>query len=207
MMKEIVFATNNKYKLEEIRNIIQKLEIKSQKSKIKILSLKDINCIEDLEETGDTLEANASQKALYIFNHYHYNCFADDTGLEIDALNRKPGVYSARYARLGKNFNDNIFKVLKELDGVTNRKACFRTVISLIIDSKEEFFEGKVDGTITDEKRGTNGFGYDPIFIPYGYTKTFAEMTPELKNSLSHRYIAIDKMLKSINLIIPLRIN
>ena len=180
------------------------LKVVSQE--IKILSLKDINCIEELEETGETLEANAAQKALYVFNHYHYNCFADDTGLEIESLNGRPGVYSARYAGLAKSFDDNIFKVLEEMEGKTNRRACFRTVIAVVsnqqsaISSQQlaiSYFEGRVDGTIITEKRGTNGFGYDPIFMPVGYNLTFAEMTSEQKNSLSHRYFAIEKLLKS----------
>ena len=227
-MKEIVFATNNLHKLEEIQHIV--------KDKIKILSLKDINCIEELEETGDTLEANALQKAMYVFEHYHYDCFADDTGLEIEALDGRPGVYSARYANLSSkfkvqssmnkkavSFEDNMRKVLEEMDGKTNRKACFRTVICLVSSLKSQVyshnkfiskgahedaslsssfnFEGRVDGIIITEKRGTNGFGYDPIFMPDGYNLTFAEMTSAQKNSLSHRYFAIDNLLKSGKLI------
>ena len=188
-MNETVFATNNKHKLEEIRHIVG--------DKIKILSLKDINCYEEIPETGSTIESNASEKAFYIFNKYHYNCFADDTGLEIEALDGRPGVYSARYAGENKSFEDNINKVLEELNGTSNRKACFRTIISLVIDSKEQLFEGRVDGIITTEKRGTKGFGYDPIFQPEGYNQTFAEMNAHEKNSLSHRYFAMDKMLKS----------
>ncbi len=188
-MKDIVFATNNKHKLIEIRNIV--------KDKINILSLKDINCYEELEETGETLEANASQKANYVYNNYHIDCFADDTGLEVFALDGKPGVYSARYAGESKSFDDNINKILEELKGIDNRRARFRTVVSLILDGKVHLFEGRVDGIITNEKRGTNGFGYDPVFMPDGFMQTFAEMTDEQKNNISHRYFAMDKMLNS----------
>jgi XTP/dITP diphosphohydrolase len=211
-ISNLVFATNNKYKLDEIRDIFHRPQTTDHSSGIKILSLKDINCTEELEESGETLEANALQKAVYVYQHYHYNCFADDTGLEIEALDGKPGVYSARYAGLNENgewrmengdisFEDNIRKVLEEMDGKTNRKACFRTVICLVSSFKFQvsslFFEGRIDGIIINEKRGTNGFGYDPIFMPDGYKMTFAEMTSEQKNSLSHRYLAIDNMLKS----------
>lgn len=188
-MNQIVFATNNKHKLEEIRHIVS--------TKIKILSLKDIDCVEDIPETGETLEENALQKAKFIFNKYHINCFADDTGLEILALNGRPGVYSARYAGEAANFDDNIAKALSELNGITDRRACFRTVIALILDSKKYFFEGRVDGTILTQKKGMKGFGYDPVFRPEGYNESFAEMSSEQKNSISHRFFAIDKMIKS----------
>jgi XTP/dITP diphosphohydrolase len=196
MMKEVVFATNNIHKLREIRNIVENSG-KANLHKLQILSLKDIGCNEELEETGDTLEANASQKAFYIYNNYKINCFADDTGLEINTLNGKPGVYSARYAGSSKSFDDNINKVLEELNGISDRDACFRTVISLIIEGKEYLFEGRINGTIISEKRGSNGFGYDPVFIPDGHKRTFAEMTDDEKNSLSHRFIAMNKMIKS----------
>lgn len=183
---ELVFATNNKHKLKEISNLVGK--------SFKILSLTDIDCNEELEETHDTLEENAFEKSAYIFNKYGMNCFADDTGLEIDALEGRPGVYSARYAGNNKSFDDNMNKVLFELKGEKNRKAKFRTVISLVIDGNEYVFEGSVDGVITDNFNGINGFGYDPIFVPDGFTKTFAEMTLEEKNSISHRGRAIAKL-------------
>ncbi len=186
-MRELVFATNNKHKLEEISHIVG--------AKFKIIGLKDINCFEDIPETADTIEQNASQKSFYIYNRYGYNCFADDTGLEIDALNGRPGVYSARYAGEGKNFDDNMNKVLFELSGIANRKAMFRTVISLVINGKEFLFEGSVSGVITSVKSGNNGFGYDPIFKPDGFTKTYAEMTIEDKNKFSHRALAAKKLM------------
>lgn len=186
-MRELVFATNNKHKLEEISHIVG--------AKFKIIGLKDINCFEDIPETADTIEQNASQKSFYIYNRYGYNCFADDTGLEIDALNGRPGVYSARYAGEGKNFDDNMNKVLFELSGIANRKAMFRTVISLVINGKEFLFEGSVSGVITSVKSGNNGFGYDPIFKPDGFTKTYAEMTIDDKNRFSHRALAVKKLM------------
>jgi XTP/dITP diphosphohydrolase len=188
-MNQIIFATNNKHKLEEIKRIIN--------NKIKILSLEDIKCFEEIPETGNTLDANALQKARFIYDKYNINCFADDTGLEIEALNGDPGVYSARYAGEAKSFDDNMNKVLDEMDGMSDRKACFRTVIALIIDGKESLFEGRVEGTILTLKQGTNGFGYDPIFKPSGYDLSFAQMNAEQKNSISHRFFAIDKMIKS----------
>lgn len=196
MMKEIVFATNNEHKLSEIKKILSLSKVNLQNT-IRILSLKDIGCNEELPETGETIEANASQKAFYIYNNFHRNCFADDTGLEIKALNGKPGVYSARYAGMAKSFDDNINKVLDELKGISERNARFCTVISLVIDGKEHVFKGIINGTITLDKRGKNGFGYDPVFMPVGYNQTFAEMTDELKNSLSHRFLAMKNMLES----------
>jgi XTP/dITP diphosphohydrolase len=190
-MRELVFATNNKHKLEEISHIVG--------DKFKIIGLKDINCFEEIPETADTIEQNASQKSFYVYNRYGYNCFADDTGLEIDSLDGRPGVYSARYAGEGKNFDDNMNKVLIELSGVANRKAIFRTMISLVINGKEFLFEGRVSGVITSVKYGNNGFGYDPIFKPDGFTKTYAEMTIDEKNKFSHRALAVKKLIDFLN--------
>lgn len=186
MKEEIVFATNNSHKLSEVQQILGK--------HFKVLSSKDVNCLEDIEETGKTLEENAFIKARYIKENYHHNCFADDTGLEVEALNGAPGVYSARYATNGHDFEANINKLLKELDGVENRKAQFRTVVALIINAKEYQFEGVIKGKIIDERKGTTGFGYDPIFVPDGYDKTFAELGDEIKNEISHRAIAVKKL-------------
>ena len=183
---KIVFATNNKHKLEEVKNIIN--------NRFEILSLKDINCFEEIPETQNTIERNASQKTQYIYDKFNINCFADDTGLEIDALNGEPGVYSARYAGERCTFDDNIEKVLKKLKGVSNRKAQFKTVISLIIDGKEHQFTGIIEGTLLKERRGTSGFGYDPIFLPKAYNKTFAELSSEEKNKISHRGTASRKL-------------
>ena len=190
-MRKFVFATNNRHKLEEI--------IQLSNNKFEIRTLNDIGCFDDIPETGETLEENALQKARYVFRLFGTNCFADDTGLEIEALNNAPGVYSARYAGSDKNPNANMNKVLKELDGIKNRNACFRTVIALIIEGKEYLFEGRIDGEILTEKRGTCGFGYDPIFKPVNYNLTFAEMTLELKNQISHRSRAINKLIMFLN--------
>lgn len=191
---QLIFATNNPHKLFEVKSILS--------SNIKILSLKDINCTDEIPETADTLEGNALQKAHFIYDRYKQNCFADDTGLEIEALNGRPGVYSARYAGEGCNFDDNMNKVLNEMNGMLNRKASFRTVIALILNGKEYLFEGKVEGAILNEKRGVEGFGYDPIFQPAGFNKTFAEMATDQKNRISHRGRSIKKLvdfLKTIN--------
>ncbi|MDD3329983.1 MAG: non-canonical purine NTP diphosphatase [Bacteroidales bacterium] len=184
---QLIFATNNAHKLYEVKSILD--------NHIKILSLNDINCKEDIPETADTLEGNALQKAQFIYHRYHQNCFADDTGLEIEALNGRPGVYSARYAGENCNFNDNMNKVLNEMQGISHRKACFRTVIALLFDGKEYLFEGKVEGEILVEKKGLVGFGYDPIFQPDGYHKTFAEMDILEKNRISHRGLSIQKLV------------
>ncbi len=184
---ELVFATNNRHKLEEIQNLLG--------NKIKLLSLKDISFFEEIPEDYDTLKENAQQKARYIYDRYKLNCFADDTGLEIDYLNGAPGVLSARYAGESCSFEDNIVKTLKELDGAENRKARFRTVISLILDGKEHYFEGAVDGNILTEKHGVGGFGYDPIFRPLGFDKSFAEMDMDEKNKISHRARAAQKLV------------
>ena len=195
---KIVFATNNAHKLSEIRSILGE--------SIEVLSLKDIGCDVDIPETGTTLEANALQKAEYIYDHYHMDCFADDTGLEVDALNGAPGVYSARYAGgEGHDSEANMTKLLHELGNNNNRKARFRTVIALIqkkdvcpcgCTSIKEIhqFEGIVNGEIIRERRGGEGFGYDPIFQPEGYDKTFAELGMDIKNHISHRARAVAKL-------------
>ncbi len=187
---ELVFATNNHHKINEIQHLLGE--------KIKLLSLSDIHCTEEIPEDHFTLEENASQKAWYIFNKYKINCFADDTGLEIEYLNRKPGVFSARYAGENKDSEANIDKVLNELIGVKNRKARFRTVISLIINGQETQFEGIVEGSLLTEKHGKSGFGYDPIFLPTGYKKSFAEMSLTDKNKISHRAIAFAQLVDFI---------
>lgn len=191
---KIVFATNNQHKLQEIREILG--------DQFEILSLTDIGCHEDIPETGNTLEANAHQKAEYVFDHYHIDCFADDTGLEVDALGGAPGVHSARYAEgTDHNSEANMAKLLRELGDNDNRKARFRTVISLIqmeggnpVCSREYQFEGVVEGRIDREKHGSEGFGYDPVFIPEGYDKSFAELGEEIKNQISHRARAVKKL-------------
>jgi len=190
-MKELVFATQNKHKLEEIQQAIN--------GQFRIISLFDLNYFEDIPETGETLMENALQKANFIYQNYEKDCFADDTGLEIEALNGEPGVYSARYAGNGRSFEDNMNKVLEKLHNKTNRKACFKTVIALIYKKQTYYFEGIVNGTITTEKKGKEGFGYDPIFLPNGYTKTFAELSLEEKNKMSHRAIASKKLIHFLN--------
>ena len=182
---EIIFATHNMHKAEEVRAILG--------PNFHIKSLPEIGC-PDIPETADTLKGNALQKAQYVVDHYHLNCFADDTGLEIEALDNRPGVYSARYAGEGCSYQDNVLKVLDEMQGITNRKACFKTVIALILDGKQYFFEGRVDGIILPEQHGTDGFGYDPIFQPNGFDQTFAEMGPATKNSISHRGRAMQQL-------------
>lgn len=188
MRKRFVFATNNAHKLEEVAAIL--------KDKVKLLSLKEIGCHADIPETADTLEGNALLKARYIFENYHTDCFADDTGLEVEALGGAPGIYSARYAGDGHDSEANMQKLLHNLEGVENRKAQFRTVFALIIDGKEHLFEGIIRGEIISNRKGTSGFGYDPIFVPEGYTQTFAEMGNELKNQISHRAVATNKLCK-----------
>ena len=187
-MKKIVFATNNKHKLDEIRKISE--------GKLEILSLNDINCQTDIPETGTTLEENALIKARFVKDNFGYDCFADDTGLEVKALGGAPGVYSARYAGEDCKAEDNIRKLLSNLAGVDDRSAAFRTVIALLMGDKQYFFEGVIPGKIIDEKRGESGFGYDPIFIPDGYEQTFAELGDEIKNTISHRAIATDKLIR-----------
>ena len=190
-MHQLVFATNNAHKLRELGEILS--------GEFKLLSLSDINCFDEIPETGNTLEANASQKSFYIWDRYETDCFSDDTGLEIVALNNEPGVFSARYAGEGRNADDNVTKVLSELGGITNRKACFRCVISLVAGGKEYLFEGRVDGEILPERQGTAGFGYDPIFRPDGYKQSFAEMDAGVKNSISHRGRAVQKLVRFLN--------
>ena len=182
----LIFATNNAHKLTELKGAVE--------GKISIAGLSEIGCTEDIPETADTLEGNALQKARYIYKKFGKDCFADDTGLEIEALGGRPGVYSARYAGEGKSFEDNMNKVMEELQGITNRNACFRTVIALILKGEEHLFEGKICGTILTEKHGSQGFGYDPIFQPEGYTITFAEMPLEEKNRISHRGRAVQQL-------------
>ena len=183
---KICFASNNEHKITEVKHIAQNYEI---------VSLKEIGCLEELPETRDTLEGNSLQKAEFVFDKYNLPCFADDTGLEVEALNNAPGVYSARYAGSQKNSDDNINLLMKNLHGEKNRRARFRTVISLVgLESTPVLFEGIVDGSITMDKRGSSGFGYDPVFLPDGYTKTFAEMTLAEKNALSHRALAVKKL-------------
>ena len=187
MKRKFVFATNNAHKLEEVTAILG--------NRIELLSLKDIHCHVDIPETADTLEGNALLKAQYIFENYQMDCFADDTGLEVEALNGAPGVYSARYAGgEGHDAQANMLKLLHELEGKENRKAQFRTAISLILDGKEYLFEGVIKGEIIKEKRGNSGFGYDPIFKPEGYDRTFAELGNDIKNQISHRALAVQKL-------------
>ena len=190
-MKTIVFATNNTHKLAEARAILS--------GKIRIVGLADIGCHNDIAETADTLTGNALLKVKYIKEHYGYDCFADDTGLEIRALHNAPGVFSARYAGEAKDPKANMRKVLCELQDQTDRSARFRTVISLIIGEKEYVLDGTVEGTIIREARGEAGFGYDPIFVPQGYTETFAELGVDVKNSISHRADAITKLKQLID--------
>ncbi len=190
-MHQLVFATNNEHKLRELAEIL--------KGEFKLLSLNDISCSDDIPETGNTLEANASQKSFYIWDRYRMDCFSDDTGLEVAALNNEPGVRSARYAGEGRKANDNIDKVLAGLKDKEDRKACFRCVISLIIKGKEYLFEGRVDGQILPERHGSSGFGYDPVFLPDGFTQSFAEMDAETKNSISHRGRAVQKLVRFLH--------
>lgn len=189
---KIVFATNNKHKLEEIKDILGK--------DFEIVSLAEIGCHEDIPETGLTLEENARQKSTYIVEHYNHDCFADDTGLEVDALNGEPGVHSARYAEGTDHDSEaNMHKLLSKMANVKDRTARFRTVISLIINGVEHQFEGRVEGRIATEKHGTEGFGYDPIFIPEGYDKSFAELGEEVKNQISHRARAVKKLAEYLS--------
>lgn len=184
---ELIFATNNAHKLEEVQAMVG--------NKFTLKSLNDIGCTDDIPETGDTFEENAKQKTDYLIKNFQVNCFADDSGLEIEALNGEPGVYSARYSG-SRDMEQNIDLVLEKLKDSENRKAQFKTVISLFLNGQQHFFEGTVEGTIINERIGTKGFGYDPIFIPTGYDKTFAEMTPEEKNAISHRSIAVSKLVE-----------
>lgn len=185
---ELVFATNNRHKLEEVQSLLG--------NEIKLLSLKEIGCFDEIPEDFETLKENAAQKARYIFDKYKINCFADDTGLEIHALNGEPGVYSARYAGESCSFDDNMNKVLEKMQGIENRKACFKTVIALIIEGKEYYFEGQVNGEMLKEKTGSDGFGYDPIFKPEGFDLSFAQMSLDEKNKISHRARATEKLVE-----------
>jgi XTP/dITP diphosphohydrolase len=191
MKQQLVFATNNSHKLQEVADILG--------NKVELLSLKAIGCNDDIPETADTLEGNALIKARYIYNKYGKDCFADDTGLEVEALGGAPGVYSARYAGEGHDSEANMKKLLNNLNGEKNRKARFRTVVALIINGKEFLFEGIVEGNIIENRRGDNGFGYDPIFMPDGYEKTFAELGEEVKNKISHRSRAVNKLCKFLS--------
>ena len=186
-MKQLVFATNNAHKLDEVRKILG--------GKFDILSLREIGCNDDIAETAETFEGNALIKARYIHDKYGCDCFADDSGLEIDALGGAPGVYSARYAGEAHDSEKNMAKVLEQLQGEENRAARFRTAIALILDGKEHLFEGEIKGRIIEERRGAGGFGYDPIFIPDGETRTFAEMDDAQKNGISHRARAVKKLV------------
>ena len=187
-MREIVFATNNKNKLAEMRQIMDGL--------YRVVSLEELGCHEDIIEDADTIQGNAKIKADFITNKYHVNCFADDTGLEVEALNGAPGVYSARYAGEHCSYQDNVDKMLNAMKGCENRKAAFRTVIALNLNGETYYFEGRCDGQITREQRGSEGFGYDPIFQPDGYEQTFAELGSEVKNSISHRGWATRKLIE-----------
>ena len=182
----LLFATNNSHKYKEVSKILP--------SSFILLSLKDVDFNGELPETGSTIKSNASQKARYVFEKFGMQCFADDTGLEVLALNGRPGVYSARFAGPDANASENIKKLLIEMKGVSDRRAVFWTVISLFIDGKEYFFEGHIDGFITEEERGNGGFGYDPVFLPVGKNLTLAEMGDDEKNEMSHRAIAIQKL-------------
>ncbi|NCD68767.1 non-canonical purine NTP diphosphatase [Mucilaginibacter agri] len=187
MPHQLVFATNNRHKVDEVAA--------KTGDKFKLLTLEDIGCTEDIAETGSTFHENASIKSHYVFDHYQLDCFGDDSGLEIDALNGEPGIYSARYAGTHGDHDANINKVLEQLHNQTNRAARFRTVISLLWKGEEYFFEGTVEGAIRLERSGAKGFGYDPIFQPDGYDITFAEMSMDEKNAISHRAIAMEKLL------------
>ncbi|WP_282036907.1 non-canonical purine NTP diphosphatase [Saccharicrinis aurantiacus] len=187
----LVFATHNTNKLSEVKELL--------KDSISLKGLNEIGCFDEIPETGNTIEANATQKSSFVANKYKINCFADDTGLEVEYLNGEPGVYSARYAGEAKDANANMKLLLNNLKGVKDRKARFKTVISLIINNEEFLFEGIVNGVISDSPIGSKGFGYDPIFIPDGYTKTFAELDFEVKNTISHRALAVNKLIDFLN--------
>lgn len=185
---QLVFATNNRNKFREIKDIAGK--------NIQLLGLGDIGFSGEIPEDYDSLEKNAAQKALFIYRRFNLNCFADDTGLEIEALNNEPGVFSARYAGENCTYEDNVDKVLLKLKGISNRHAKFRTVIALVLNGRKYIFAGEIKGIITLERYGSNGFGYDPIFMPDGFEKTFAEMSPKEKNQISHRTLALNKLVE-----------
>ncbi len=186
MIKKLVFATNNTHKTEEVANILA--------PEYQVLNLKDINCLVDIPETGDTFAENATLKSTYVYQNYHLDCFADDSGLEVEALNNEPGIFSARYSGV-KDDTTNLQLLLKNLEGESNRKARFKTVISLLKNGKNHLFEGVIEGTIRIEPTGSKGFGYDPIFQPDGYDITFAEMEMSEKNKISHRALAMQKLI------------
>lgn len=186
-MRELIFATHNRHKLAEA--------VALAGASIVVKGLTEIGCFEEIPETADSLLGNARIKAEFIYNKYGIDCFSDDTGLEIEALNGRPGVYSARYAGENCNFEDNLQKVMQEMQGQSNRNACFKTVIVLIINGEQHTFEGRIDGEIISQRLGTSGFGYDPIFRPTGFQQTFAEMNEETKNSISHRGQAMTKLM------------
>ena len=187
LIMQLVFASNNKNKIKEIQLLVPK--------SIKVLSLEDIGCFEEIPETEDTIEGNAIQKANYVTEKYGYNCFADDTGLEVEALNGEPGVYSARYAGEQKDATDNMDKLLNNLKGISNRNAQFKTVIALNLNGNQSLFTGIIKGKIIEEKIGSNGFGYDPIFVAEGYSQTFAELTIGEKSVISHRGLAVKQLV------------
>ncbi len=190
-MKDLILATNNPHKVDEIKSKLG--------NSLSIKTLNELGFYDDIPETAGTLQGNASQKAHFLYDKFGCNCFADDTGLEVEALNGEPGVYSARYAGVDKDSEANMQKLLKNLSGKENRNARFRTVISLIWEGEEHFFEGIVEGTILTEKHGSEGFGYDPIFQPNGYSKSFAELSMDEKNAISHRGKAVEKLLQFLN--------
>lgn len=191
-MKKLVFATNNAHKLSEVRAILE--------PEYKIISLAELTCFDDIPETADTLDGNALIKAQYIHDKFGLDCFADDTGLEIDELNGEPGVYSARYAGDANCAHDNMCKVLEKLEGNPNRSARFRTVIALIQGNETNYFEGKIDGDIATQPRGNSGFGYDPIFVPENYFVSFAQLSAEEKNTISHRAMAVKKLVEHLQI-------
>jgi XTP/dITP diphosphohydrolase len=191
-MEKLVFATNNLHKLTEVRSMLE--------PEFEIISLADLNCFDDIAETAETLDGNALLKANYIYSKFGINCFADDTGLEVESLHGAPGVYSARYAGEDNNAHNNMNKVLSLLGDNKNRKACFRTVISLIRHNKIIYFEGKIEGKIALKPQGENGFGYDPIFIPDEYNVSFAELDAVEKNKISHRALAVEKLVNYLKL-------
>lgn len=190
---DIVFATHNRHKSEEACQILG--------PRWTLRNLHDLGQTEEIPETADTLKGNALQKAQYVYDKYHLSCFADDTGLEVEALDGQPGVYSARYAGEHCTFADNVRKLLHEMEGKSNRRACFKTVVALILDGETHFFEGRVDGIIIESPRGEEGFGYDPVFVPDGFTETFAEMSAEQKNKISHRGRAMAKLIEFLKTI------
>ncbi len=188
---KLVFATNNKHKMEEAKHILS--------SAIQLLSLQEIGCLAELPETHETLEENAVEKASFLYQHFKTNCFSDDTGLEVEALHGAPGVYSARFAGLGKTYQDNNSLLLEKMKNAANRKARFRTVVALLLEGKQFLFEGIIHGSILEKPKGEQGFGYDPVFQPDGFPQSFAQMSLEEKNRISHRKIALKKLADFLN--------